>query len=82
MMYLMGSATRRAPFSDWLAQVDRIAAKNGETVLHMRRNPFIVAMYECGLQPGEAYGSIGQRHAPRVRLLSKDERAQRVRRWS
>lgn len=60
-MYLVQrQGARRAPFSDWLAQVDRIAAKHQLTVVHMTRNPFVRAMYDVGLQPGEAFRSISE----------------------
>lgn len=53
MFNLMG-APSRPPFSDWLAQVDRILRRrNGTTVAHCGAHPLMRSCYDVGLSPRE-----------------------------
>ena len=56
-MHLVGRVNgelRRPPFSDWLAQVDRIMIKRiGLDSGSMEDYPWI-GEYRCGMSPGEA----------------------------
>lgn len=60
MLHLLGAAPpRRPPFSDWLAQVDRICAKRyGTKAIHMNANPVVQGLYQCGLAAGEAAAAL------------------------
>lgn len=56
MFYLRHAAPmpRRAPFSDWCAQVERIIAKRyGESVTLDRHSLILHGCYDCGVSPGE-----------------------------
>lgn len=53
MHHLLGGAPRRAPFTDWLAQVERVLVRRGHVAPVVTDCDALRACYDCGLQPGE-----------------------------
>lgn len=51
---------RRAPFSDWCAQLSRILDRAGcpNSAFMATRSPYLRSCYDCGLSPLEVAGDI------------------------
>lgn len=57
MMHLQG-APRRAPLSDWLAQIERHIERRTRERMTVTATPIIQALYDCGVTPREVADDI------------------------
>lgn len=52
-LFHLAGAPRRAPYSDWLSQINRVLERRGHRGVSVEDCDALRACYDCGLQPGD-----------------------------